>query len=39
MAYFTSMPRALEQLGQLAYGVLGLGHRHAVAGDDHDWRA
>ena len=36
MAYLTSTPLRLEELGQLADGVLGLGDREAVAGhDDH----
>ena len=36
MAYLTSTPACLEQLGQLADGVLGLGHGQAVAGHDDD---
>ena len=34
IAYLTSTPLRLEQLGQLADGVLGLGHGEAVARDD-----
>ena len=34
IAYLTSTPRLLEELGQLADGVLGLGDREAVARDD-----
>ncbi len=36
MANFTVMPALLELVVQLAHLVLGLGHRHAVAGDDDD---
>ena len=36
MAYETSTPRCLEQLGQLADRVLRLGHGEAVAGHDDD---
>ena len=31
MAYLTSTPLRLEELGQLAHGVLGLGDGQAVA--------
>ena len=38
IAYLTSTPRGLEELGQLADRVLGLRDRQAVAGDDdHRW--
>ena len=36
IAYFTSTPRALEQVGQLADRVLGLRDGQPVAGHDHD---
>ena len=36
MANFTVMPALLELIVELAHLVLRLGHRHAVAGDDHD---
>ena len=39
IAYLTSTPPRFEELGQLADGVLGLGHREAVARhDDHRLR-
>ena len=34
MANFTSTPRLVRAIVQLADAVLGLGHGHAVAGDD-----
>ena len=36
IAYLTSTPAGLEELGQLAHGVLRLGHGETVARDDDD---